>query len=399
MKKIILGIGIAIIILLAGVWGYLLFFNTSASTTDLFSLFNFGDTTDTTISLEDLNNQQNEVPTIDVGSYQALRQLTTKPVVGQQEVLLSASTSPMAYFVEAGTGHVFSINLTSGEESRISNITVPGVISAEISTDGKYAVLKSGEGSQSEITIVTLPTNTTELGSSGFSANVISYSLTSDNELLYATQTTTGVLAKVYNPVSLSTRTVFELPFHEATIDWGTTAESNHYVYPKASTRLQGFLYKITKGTLSREPIAGYGLSAKSNSVGTIYSIQKDSQYQTFLKNEQGISQVYVNLIPEKCVFSKKLEYTAVCAYDPNSETANLPDTWYRGETGSRDELWLIDLSKGEFGLLANTYSLVARDVDVLSPTFNDKVDRILFINRVDNTLWAYDLNPSNLVE
>ena len=92
-----------------------------------------------------------EVPTVDVNT-EKLRQLTTKPVIGAR-IIDKASTTIMRY-VEAGTGHVFDIDLVSGQEVRVSQISVPSAEKAVVSPNGSYVAIRSGLGNEGLVTLV-----------------------------------------------------------------------------------------------------------------------------------------------------------------------------------------------------------------------------------------------------
>lgn len=401
MKKIILGIGVAIIVILSGIWIYLLFFNNSAANTDVFSLFNLGDTTDTTVSFEGLQPPLDGEPLVDVSGLEQLRQLTTRPVVGHIEIEVATSSNPLVYFAEAGTGHIYSIDLTSGTEERISNITIPNTREAVLSADGYFAVIRSGDGLSSALHIIELPTETNALNSYDLDVAANSFSISDDKELLYSTQVAGGTVGKAYNLSSNSTRTLFDLPFRESVVKWGSTADATHFVYPKASARLQGFLYKITNGKVERTAVSGYGLSAISNKNFSLFSIQKDGEYQTFVTNllTDSVSKIFIKLLPEKCAGLDEDATVTVCAYDTKDQTAGMPDTWYLGQLQTRDELWTVDLSSNELTSLVDTFGQTGREVDVMKPSLNKNSDRLLFMNKVDRTLWAYDMGDINLVE
>lgn len=401
MKKIILGIGVTVIVILSGIWIYLLFFNNSGANTDIFSLFNLGDTTDTTVNFEDLQPPQEDFPLVDVYGPEALRQLTTRPVVGYAEITVASTSDPLVYFAEAGTGHIYTINLVTGSEERISNITVQNTREAIISTDGAFAVIRSGDGGAGMLHIIELPTEINSLNSYDLSVAVSSFSVTDDDELLYATKTTGGATGHAYNLSSNSTRTIFEIPFREAVIQWGSTATAAHFVYPKASARLQGFLYKMTNGKMERTMAAGYGLSAISNENFSLFSIQKDSEYQSFVANSLtgDMEKTLITFLPEKCAASKTKTPVMVCAADSSAQTANMPDAWYLGQVQTKDELWVLELPSNRLQLMINIFSETGREIDVLNPSLDKDLGRLLFTNKADRTLWAYDIANLNLVE
>ena len=391
MKKIIIGIGIFLIIALAGVWAYLLFFSTDTADNDLFALFNFGDTTDTSVPLQNLPTLDEE-PVVDVTSPGALRQLTTNPTIGHAFVQENASSTRFIYYVEAGTGHVFSINTTTGQEERVSNITISQAQAAVISADGTYAAVSAGTGSLKKITLITLPTDETSLSSVPLSEPGEELFFTSDNELLYLTKNGTDAVAKVYNPESESVRTVFTVPFASASVQWGVTAEATHYVYPRPSSRLQGALYAITAGVIDREPLSGFGFSMVTSGNAVLYSMRDDGEYSTFTTDDGGVSVKLPEVfIPEKCIVLAESTNVFVCAKTQSSGNTLLPDDWLMGDIESRDTIKAIDISTGITTDVVDLYTETNRQFEVSNMLVDDAETGILFINKVDRTLWFYD--------
>ena len=117
-KPIFIIIGALIILVLIFIWVYLLFFGTPKTVTEVFT--DFGGSSETVI---DQNNNIDLATTSDNTvintERKKLRQLTTKQVAGFSEIDEPITASlPSLYYVEMGTGHVYSIQLETGEEKR-----------------------------------------------------------------------------------------------------------------------------------------------------------------------------------------------------------------------------------------------------------------------------------------
>lgn len=391
MKKIALGIGIALILLLTAIWVYLMFFSTTNGEGGTFGLFNFGDTTDTSVPISDVPLVTDDEPVVDVYSPESLRQLTTRPTIGHQEVFLTPSSTPIIYFTEAGTGHIYTIDTFSGEEERLSNITVPVASNAAISTNGMYAAIQSGEGTNSEVTLVTLPTASTSLKSSSLPDLTDNFSFTSEGTLLYSVKSTSETVAKQYDFTTQTTEILFTIPFREAVIVWGGERTSNHLVYPKATRRLQGFLYEANRSSFNRTPISGYGLSAVGSDEYIIYSKQESGVYQTYLysRTEDRHTRLDDSFIPEKCVFDVAVDglMHAVCAN--STYGSNMPDEWLMGRASTEDKIYSVNIRSGATSLAVDTMTESGRELDVVNLVSIN--NGFIFKNRLDNTLWMYD--------
>jgi hypothetical protein len=386
MKPWLLITGIFTILLLLGIWLYLLFFG-APNTDDLFGGFNFGDTTEEIIPLPPVSPEavENAPPA-------RLRQLTTRAVTGYTESLATSTANPEVLFVEGGTGHVYRLDVVTGEETRVSNITIAGATVAVFSPDQTRVVIQSGFGQNRTLQSISLvDTTATDLPSS-----VGTFAFNQSGELLYASSNNTVVVAKTYNFTTNTSRDLFTVPFREVTIDWGTEPDAAHYFYPKSASRLEGALYTGTNaGAINRTPLSGYGLSAVTNPFFTVFAIQVDSSYQTYIYNqfEQTSVLLGAGFLPEKCAFLNQIQAYTICAQSSfGTYDLSIPDQWYMGAVSFTDELWLTNLTNSETILLTETAVTTGRELDIVSLQTNNTDERLYFINKNDQALWLYEL-------
>ncbi|MEZ4103880.1 MAG: hypothetical protein R3B60_01185 [Candidatus Paceibacterota bacterium] len=393
MKQQILIISGAIVILiLVAVWVYLLFFGTPKSVQDV--LVKLG-----TVGEEEVNNtEENKEPTINTTGPN-LRQLTTKSVAGFTEINnpdSGAANIPIIYYAEKGTGHVFSINLETGEENKISGTTVAETNHAEIDPNGDWIVFsKHTNTKNTNLTIGALDKETgeTALEEPGLAVN--SFTLSQDGQnLLYTTTDSNGLNGHNLNLTTKKDTIVFSLPFHEATIQWGNSAEDTHYVYPKPSYLLEGYLYKVKNNKIDRLPASGFGFSALANDKMIIYSTTNNRENNTSVFNLETLekSELPITLLPEKCILGTNTT-SLICAEDSLTTLPfNFPDEWYKGGMNFKDSLWLIDASELKTTLLADTFKQTSRELDIVDLYLGDSEYAVYFINKIDNTLWMYEL-------
>ncbi|HEY0964684.1 MAG TPA: hypothetical protein VGE31_02720 [Candidatus Paceibacterota bacterium] len=381
MKRWVFIVGIVFIVLLTGVWMYLLFFGAPTSG-GIFNAFNFNDTTEEGIVID--------VPeveaVVDTNSPERLRQLTIRKVIGHAEVASSTASTSLVYFAEAGTGHIYTIDLVTGVEERISNITIPKADEAAISSDGSYAAVAA----DGKLSLITLPHGTRTLASEELTSGA-SHLAFSDDTLLYSITTGGATQAKSVALESNTTKTLFEVPFRESVIVWGETPAATHYAYPKTTARLEGYYYAIKAGVLDRLPISGYGFNVKGNGAFSLYSERQNDRYQSFIFNHAtgDSTSLGTALLPEKCTFSNTTE-TAVCAIGDTSDP-QYPDVWYKGVLVSSDDLWSFDMTNnsGTFVLDLEEESVRRIDVTDLQPNTDDT--HWYFINKIDQALWLFD--------
>ena len=378
---ILSGIVLAIVLI---TWIYLFFAGDDARA-DLFNALNFGDTSGENIPFEDFFDTEEETE----GELALLRQLSLRRIIGYTPYEATASSTAHVYFTEAGTGHIYNIDTTSGEESRISNITVATANRSALSTDGRFAVIASVEN-QSTLTIITLPHGSTTLDSFTIAADAFSFSLTPSNILLYAEYDNSSVVAYAYDLEKKTQTKLFTLPFRDATIVWGSEAISTHYAYPRTTSQLEGYLYQIKNGTMSRLPISGYGLSALSDGVNTIFTKRAGEVYESsvYEHDSRTITSLSSPFLPEKCALKERdlLCGFATIGYDNNS-----PDTWYSGEVSYNDGLWYTNLETEESFLVLNPEVESGRTVDMKNIIIQNDNKAAFFVNKTDLSLWIYE--------
>lgn len=378
MKKPWLLILAAIILVtLIGLWLYL-FFGGDEAKEDLYNTFGLsGD--ELPFDLANIFDDQ----ATSTSPY--LRQLSLRQTAGYV-ALDASSTSPRTVrLVEAGTGHIYSINAEDGSEERLSNTTVPSAELAVLSKDGNYAAIMTAVGS---VTIVTLPNGSTTLSSIVLNINPISLSFTSDNTLLYAVKEGQSVRGYEYNLAKGNSVSLFTVPFREAVILWGETAAGPHYTYPKTAADLEGYLYEIKAGTIVRLPISGFGLSVIANSAAIVYSRIEEGSPKSYIYTKTSGDTMSVNtpLVPEKCLV---MESGVGCASDTAAINGDSIESWYRGETTFNDGLWYI-LPEINFNSQIEPISETAgRNLD--ATMLSAKFKALFFVNHSDRGLWVYD--------
>jgi hypothetical protein len=384
MKRWLLLLGVVIIFILLGIWVFLLFASDETKET-LYNQFGFAGTeevgiidTIVDIALPDL---EEEVP--------PLRQLTTKRVAGYTEVAL-ASSSPQIYFSEAGTGHLYTLDIQSGVETRIANITIAGAHEAAISKNGTFALIKAGNTPTGPLTVVTFTGSTTE--SFAIDEPVLNFTITQEDQILYSVTNGTEVLGRTFDVKNRSAQTIFRVPFRQATVLWSTSADTPHFVLPHAARTLEGFLYEVKDGRLHRSTPSGYGLAALPSAKYTLYTKASNSTYLGYMLNNQSntVSELILPFFPEKCVIASS--GPIYCGHDPKAQDSSFPDNWYRGELSFADSIWSINPETLEFISLIDTLSVSGRELDIIDVSLSIDEMSLYFVNKNDFTLWTYNL-------
>lgn len=389
-KQVIIFAGVGIIILLLLVWVYLLFFGTPKSSDQVINDLGFGngeaEMLENTISSSTGSTVNTNRP--------KLRQLTTKPVAGFNEILATNTEKlPTLYYVEMGTGHIYSLNLDNGEETRISATTMAGTNVSSITNTGEYVVIGNKNNKTFPLTIGKISTSTNEIVTKELPIPVDQFKISlSGNYLLYTTKESFGLAGHSYDLRSGNDKVIFSLPFHEAIIQWGNEASDTHYLYPKPTYLLEGYLYQIKSGKISRLPIDGFGLTALANEDMAIYStgkntVQKNYIYNLNLNKE---TEVPYTFLPEKCIIAT-VGTKIICAWENKDLPLEFPDAWYKGSLGFRDSIWVISGNDLNNQFLVDTFKESGREVDVTNLSIGNSEKALYFINKNDNTLWMYE--------
>ncbi len=386
MKRSFYIIGIVLIVILAAVWLFLLFADEDTKN-DIYNRFGISGSPEEGIFEEVIDAI---IP--DVFQKQYLRQLTTKRVVGYTEVAQASST--LVYFVEGGTGHVYTIDpMIEGSENRISNVTIPVATKAVVSRDGGHIAIRSGNQEESSVTVLTRSGET--IDSFTIDEPVRDFTITTNNDVLYTVVGGSGLSGKSLDLETKTTKTIFEIPFIEATIVWGAGPDDSHYVFPKTSRYLEGYLYEVKAGAFRRLPISGFGLLANGNSDQIVYSMLESDEYVSqMLDVGTTLTQTLsFTFIPEKCTFGDEWMY---CGVNYNPSDYGFPDNWYRGETSFADDIWKFSPQTLELNLVVNTLGESGRELDMLNLVAGTNDTFLYFVNKNDYSLWVYEFPVDN---
>lgn len=389
-------IGTILVIVLLVIWLYVLFYGSPENSPDNFSLFNFKDTTDLNIDTATTTNQEN--PLVDTTGNEPLRQLTTKPVAGRQELNSENSSTTLVMFIEAGTGHIFQIDLVTGEEKRVSGTTIQKTWAGAITPDGQYALIQSGLGNSRKYFMGKIDQAGTAFENKEFTGSIISFRATTENTFIYAVQNNSSVVVKQYFPISDLSEDLFTIPYREATIAWGNTANGPHFIYPKVNSKLEGFVLEAREKNLRRLPADGLGLSAVGNGEYLLYSVQEDNQYKTYIQKissgEEYVLSEYI--IPQKCSSFIGQNHMFLCGIELYDQDSKIEDEWHKGKKRFVDDLWLFYPSGQYMVNLISIEPATGRTIDLEKPELNKEESRFYFINKNDQTLWLFEL-PSNI--
>lgn len=390
MKRLTLIIiaGLLIVTLLA-IWVYSLVTGAPGRTPEIFTnlaFWNNGEITE--IEVPDTITPTETIDTTPI-ILPKLRQLAFRPTVGY--VSITELDNEKVRYAEAGTGHIYHIDVATGAEMRLSGITIATAGEAVFSQDGQYVAIRSGYTKAGEVSIIEL---TTEPRIIRTIKNITNLAFDQNRNLLYTTETSNGLEARSLNITSGSENTLFEIPFFEANVTWGKISTDTHLVYNKPASRLMGYVYEVRNNTLKRLPLNQLGLTAKQNGTYVIRTgmIGNSTVGSFYNLTTQAVADLPIIGLPEKCVFAKNNDHTLYCGYELTTYDYNFPDEWYKGLKNYSDSIWQINLNN-QIGIqLANPMREVGKDIDMRSLDITNNEKMLYFVNNHDKTLWVYEI-------
>lgn len=388
-KKFFIMLAALVVILLITVWAYL-FLNSNGDTADEL----FAD-----LGLEGELMPDMIPPTVDQNASSSvnldrdkLRQLTTKPIAGFSEIIYSASSTPVIYYAEKGTGHIYSINTDTGLEERVSATTFAQADQATFTPQGKYFAVSGASNQKTKTMVVGTISTSTKSVNEVYTETVTDFNLTADDYILYTTVGTQGAVGYKYNLTTNQKSNLFSLPFHETRVQWGELSTDAIYLYPKPTYALEGFLYEVKGGSVNRLPASGFGFTAKANADMIIYTAANNGSslgyiYDRVLKETRTM---LAPVLPDKC-FLPNTGYGFICGHETTQVPYTYPDSWYMGSISYKDTLFELYGDTMEGATLVDTFAVSGREIDIIDIKESKDGMNLYFINKNDQTLWMYE--------
>lgn len=375
-KKLLIVFGIILILLVVVVWMYLFYSGKTSTNDGIFA--QFGEGGDAIDIIE--NTPATPEDTVVNTSPQRLRQLTfLRSVAG------ATFTETGVIYVEQGTGHVFHINLVSGNETLVSGTTIPGTREAVFSPRGTYVAITHYVDGEAKTVLGSI---SAEGGLEGISLpnGAREFSFDENGErLYYLLAYENGSRGYSYDITGVKATELFDIPLRDIRVIWG----EEQYVYTTPSVGTEGYVYKLINNTLTYIAEGALGLTALKlgDKVGITF-VDKGVVTTKLVDNE---SFQFDSLIPEKCVADPLDTSVIFCAIPSNLVRETFPDGWYKGVISYEDVLWKMNVETGEAFSLLNFSHEGGRGMDVSKIGINYLGTKLFFINKNDNSLWLFD--------
>lgn len=384
-KTVLISVGIIIILLVISIWVYLLLFGTPKDTGEVFADLGLPD--NNPLPSEPLTIAEPESTVSSELDDQSLRQLTTRPVAGFTSVI--SSSTRIARFVERGTGHIYEINLDTREESRLGGITIPATIQAVFSPDNSTVAIITQTGYTQEVLVGPVESPATQADFTLLPTGAEQINFKSNQILNYALAHSVGLDIYEFSLASGESVRIESLPFRDVKLFWDLDTIT---FASRFARQLQGGLYMVTASGIQPKGSVAYGLLAEVVPSAVITSKIIDGRYQSEITfADMDPISFSITYIPEKCS-AKYASHATLWCFSSLNNSPEFVESWYQGTTISTDNLWLINSAENEALLVSNLAEESGRVIDAIHPQVVASGLQILFINRIDNTLWLYDL-------
>lgn len=303
----------------------------------------------------------------------------------------TAKTDIAVHYIDRASGNVFEYTVFGRSLTRIGNKTLPGIQTASWLKDGSLAFgqFVSDTDSQEHVNTYALPSTGTGgyfLQSDLAQAMVVGSSTIFT--LLSGVDSSVGTLAHAdgTNPRTLFSTSLTQFKVFPSGSDY--TAVTN------AARTLDGYVFAIN-GSGTFTPIIGplKGLTALPSPSGryVLYTyVDGGSLSMNVLdRTSGGVTHLPLATLTEKCTWTAD-NLGLYCAI-PTTVSGTIPDDWYQGVTSFKDRIWRVDLVTRTASLVFDP-ATAKLSVDAVNLTLDPTNHVLVFRNKIDSSLWAYDL-------
>lgn len=320
---------------------------------------------------------------------------TTTEVASESGSTTETVTTPEEVevrYIDRQSGNVYAFRVHERTATRISNKTLPGIQEASWLADGSRAFVRFLEKDSAGVEHVStymLPAN----GEGGyFLEQDLAEVRTASSSVLALYSSGTGSVASLAGPEGTSGTTLFSSLLSSLHVRF---AGGNFVATTKATSALDGYAFLVDRaGSFTRllGPLRGLDTLPNPSGSQVLYSYIDRTKLYTQVLDVANRTTVPLPLVTlaEKCAWNR--EGTAVFCGVPTTVRGTLPDDWYQGAHSFTDRVWRIDLTSRVATLIFDPNELAEEAMDIEALTLDSASDVLVFMNRLDGSLWSYDL-------
>ncbi|HVW82969.1 MAG TPA: hypothetical protein VHC68_03450 [Candidatus Paceibacterota bacterium] len=295
-------------------------------------------------------------------------------------------------YLSRQSGNIFSYHFNTHSLIRTSNRTVPGIQSAQWLASGATAYVQYLSGDDNATV------NTYALPASGaggfFLPQDIGELAVGASSLLYLASGDNGTIATVEKPDGSAPAQAFTTPLSQVRAQFA--GKGRYLVYTKPSASIPGYAFLVSGGAFSEVAGPLNGLVALASPEGDYALISYASA--GVLKMElvdlatRAALPLPVATIADKCAWAVD-ESAVYCGVpiDPAADYA-YPDDWYQGAVHFSDRIWKIDVAGRYAELVTDLSTTASEPIDATDLALDPKSLVLVFRNKTDSSLWAYQL-------
>lgn len=307
-----------------------------------------------------------------------------------------ATSSVHLYFAERANGNVFDADAITQTVIRLTNTLIPKTYEAIFSPKGGAVLMRSLDGESITTLLASFATSASTttfpqaLGGPTLAANIRAIAADPDPKsgaIFYLVPVAGGgTLGMLSSFAGGKPQQVFSSPI----ASWRAQYAASKVVLLLApSEGAPGYAYTLgTSGALSlyAGPLSGLMILPHPTEDALVYSGSSGGRLSLFArKSKEAPTELSVQTIAEKCVWSPDKSLTLYCAVPKAVPQSGFIDAWYQGALHTNDTWWQIDVGSGTAGELFTPNS----PIDVHDLRIDPSGNYIAFTNGVDMSLWV----------
>lgn len=333
-----------------------------------------------------------------------LRKISVEPVSGLGTVDLKVGT--VIRYIEKATGHIYDVETFSPKIARISNTTIPLSYDAIWGSRPEWLMARYLEDDNQTVSTYSLNiklSSTTAINTTSgivFPENITDVSVFGD-KVFYLTRDFSGSKGFVSGMDGKNKKQIWNSEIKEFNSQFVNARTVALTTRPHQG--IPGFIYLVDTENASVKKILGNinGLSGlvSPDLTKVLYS-EFGGNTSTKIWTDSDKKSVPVDLFtfPEKCVWSRKDKNRIICATPKDSLYDDGLTSWYKGKVSTNDELFSINLRDNGVERLVDFQTESGEKIDLIKPTLSDNEQYLVFINKIDNSLWSLDLTKTTSV-
>lgn len=298
-------------------------------------------------------------------------------------------------YIERASGNAYEYRSSTKSIARLTSRTMPGITTASWLTDGSRAYVQyQAEGSDLSTYTETYALPITGEGEGQLLPRNLAAAIADGNTSVITLSTTpTGSVALRAGIGGIGGTALFETPLSRI---FAFPSNAGLFVHTPASASVESYLFLVRAGRLERISAPSRGMTALPspdgarvlisyiNAAGDLSMGMVETETRTF-------TTLPVATLTEKCTFTKD-SLRVYCGVPAGETSGVLPDEWYQGVFGFRDQIWEIDFENRLALFVADLPNLAEAPIDAVSLATDPSGKGLFFMNRNDGSLWAYEL-------